>query len=615
MAEVTDPKILEQLNAQEPVGGQEVTDSALLRQLNSQEPAQPAAPPQEARLPNVRRPVTFDQSSPDPMLAAAEPIAAYGAGIQDSVAKGLGTATGSVDLELALSPGKLGQELIENNPGIATGGYVTGMVGQAALATKLAAVGIARAVAPIVAQGWASVSTGGVITETLANMITGSFFAGPGNRTFGAATGAVAQGVGSWVGATSSKAASIMTVDTKVRNTVNEFSKTIEGPAGKVAASDQANMWTTTNAAAEQLFDDFRSGAGKIEANPIIIKAAQFVSEHGDELTASQRKSITSLIDGTASAKNIADLHDLRKSMNYDYSKFTQGKPLSEPAYKAYESLQDTVSSVMENNASMVGKGAELKAANTFYKESVLPLINTGAKDTAEALSANKLTTQPMDAASIIDTQLNKYIVAKKPEEAAVWLNTLSPTGKQAVEVHAVQNALLRASSKSGGAIDTLSFKQSISEFDTAIPSLFTPKTRQLMTGLNKVIDEATTLAGMQVNPSKLGPIQKASAIGTPFIMGGYAAGGVPGAVTGVAVGYALTKMINSPWGQRALVEASRPGNAAGIQSIVNAIMLQKLLNDPRLDPVKKAMQPMERDVTSAMGMTPVPEPTLPVGQ
>jgi hypothetical protein len=131
----------------------------------------------------------------------------------------------------------------------------------------------------------------------------------------------------------------------------------------------------------------------------------------------------------------------------------------------------------------------------------------------------------------------------------------------------------------SNGTIDVLTFKQNIADISKAIPTLLSKDSNEMISGLNKVIDEATTIAGMSFDTAKLNPITKVGIpLGAGLAAGSAITGSVTGGVSGVALAYGITKFVNSKIGQKLLIKAASPGGKTVAQSIVNGILLQGIL-------------------------------------
>ena len=510
---------------------------------------------------------------------AVEKVNALGGGIATGLADTASYALQGKESNLPL-PEHV-QQAEENNPYTSLGGKVTGAVGGAIAATQAAST----ITSPIIQSALSSLGkqeilglSAGVLNNIAANTIAGSILSGPGNRALGAGLGTVAGAAGEMLGMAVSKTTSIATVTSKTKETVAEISSKIKSNPGSIAAQDQANMWNQSNANSIKLFDDFRSVPGKVSTDDISTTAVKFLSKHVDELTPPQKNAITSLIDNAINAKNIADLHDARKLLSYDFPKFTVGRPLSGMANNDFRALKSVVDNSMKTNAEVLGVGKEYSIANNYYQNTILPMINSGAKDTAEALTPQAIATDPMLGSKIIDTSLKKFINVNKPEEAKVWLNTLSPVGKQAAEIFSIQNAL-KTATQPNGTIDLLSFKEQIGNIKSTLPELFSENSIKLLTGLNRVVDEATIVAGIPFDVAKINPITKVSLpIGTGVTIGGLIGGGISGALAGGAIAYTLTSLINSKIGQSLLIKASSEGGKEIAKAIGGAALLQSIL-------------------------------------
>lgn len=428
----------------------------------------------------------------------------------------------------------------------------------------------------------------GLLNDVAANGIVGMLGAGPGNRTLGGIIGAVSAPVSTAISSTAKFLTGALGINTVFKNTINKIGTMVTGVPEEVAAKSQANVWTMANATENKLFQSFRNADGGVEANPIVTQAASFLHNNADELLPAQQKSITNLITNTANAKSLADLHDARKIFAYDYSKFTEGRPLTGDANQEFRALNNTISSVMANNAEKLGVGEQFAVANRFYQDTTLPLINTGAKDTAEALADS---TDPLTSAKITDTLLSKYVNPAKPEVAKAFLATLDDTGRRAVEVKSVQNLVKSATNDVGG-VDYLKFNQALKGYMDSTAPIFSQGTKDIMSGLSKSIEEATHLGSLELDFSRVGTTSKlyglagaAGAAGALYNADKSGPGQHANIGQDVAAGLGTAAvlvmfhgMLSSPVGQSLLLKAGSEGGRSTAKSILSGMVIQSAL-------------------------------------
>ncbi len=498
-------------------------------------------------------------------------INSLGSGIQQGLARGFNTvaealpkgAIPAIGGDLSTSVPEQIKTQVEDNPDTNQIGQAIGGVGAAAALTSATGGALAPALGT------------GLLNAVAANTIAGSVLAGVGNRIKGGIIGAAASGISPVISGLTNYIGKAATLGTNVKRAVNNITSQIDGPPDKIVVGSQSNMWNAAQATENQLFNKFRDVPGAVETNPVVIKAAEFLNTHSDELTPQQQKVIMGLIQNTVSSKSIADLHDARKIFAYDFGKFVDGKPLTAEANTAFRSLNDTVSSVMRNNADNLGVGKEFKSANDFYQNTVLPLMNTGAKDTAEALSKGNV--DPLTLGQMTDTLINKYVKNQRPETAKVFLDSLDDTGRRAVEVKMVDNALKTATTKQGD-IDYLAFKKAIQDTRTSTANIFSPETKKILNGLEATIDEGTHLYGTKLDLSNLGAGNKIG--GLAAIIGATGFGAGPGAaaiVGGTLLGTA--KLLNTRIGQDLLIRAGTKGGKEVAKQLLNGLLIQGILS------------------------------------
>lgn len=515
--------------------------------------------------------------------AIQDKVLAAGSGAQNAMANEVGNIPGGQNAGSALQAPGITDQARQDNPYTAAAGSIVGAVAGAS-----AMIG-----------GMTALGPGGLLTDVAANAITGSLLGGEGNRVMGGGLGAATATIAPVVSNIASFVAKSATIANTTKEVIGKINSMIDGTPGEVAAKSQANMWKAASANEKTMFDAFRNVEGNVEAGPVVSKAANFLNDNSDTLTSTQQRSVQDLIQNTANAKNLADLHDARKIFSYDFSKFTEGKPLTGEASQQFQSLNNTISSVMKNNADELGVGTQFAEANKYYQTQVMPLMNTGAKDTFDAL--NNASKAPMDAAKITDNLINKYTNPNKPEIAKAFMNSLDPTGQDAVGAQMVNNALTKATSK-GGQVDFVGFKNNIQMMQDKLPGSFSDNTTNMINGLKTTIDQATHLLGTEVNTAKMGATGAImSRLGAVGVVGGAGAaiggatGGQEGAEQGGIMGVAaatmalgLGKLISTPMGQKVLQSASSPGGSAIGKNIVNSIMLNAAL---MWNPNRKANQ------------------------
>lgn len=487
-------------------------------------------------------------------------INAAGAGVGTGISNVINQATNSN----TFSPNALAEESMSQMPKTAEAGKFVGSVAPAVVAIGLTG----GALAPVLGTG--------VINAVVANGLVGSVLAGGDikNRLYGGVIGAGAGAAASAIGGVFNYLRSASSVGTKVKQVVQEASKNIKGSPANVVAQSQANMWNMANSVENKMFDAFRNTPGKVDGGYVAGQAARFLSEYGDDLAPAQRRVIEDLISDSAKATNLGSLHDVRKALAFNFNKF-QKDTVPSSIYTAFKNLASSLDDTLNNNANALGAGEQFKAANRFYKDTILPLIDSGAKDTANLLAGAEKA--PMSASKVTDALLSTYLNPNKPKAAQAFLNTLDDVGKKAVEVESINQALKKATLNTGS-VDYLVLRKALNEYQTKIPNLYSPEIKTMLKGLTNYIDEATNIAGMELD---LARVSAGTKITTTLVGAGalaHQAGLAPaaGAVLGLA---AISKLINTPTGQSLLIKmGSDAGKAIG-KAVVQGIMLQGTLN------------------------------------
>ena len=502
-------------------------------------------------------------------------INALGGGIQTGLANTIGTAIGSPQTSEALSPPGFVQQSMEENPYTAMAGKGVGYVAPAAALT----MATGGATAPLLGRG--------LINSMAANSIAGSILAGPENRMLGAGLGAATAGIAPVVSNTVNYLVKASTIKTQLHRAVSSISSKLTGTPDKIAAQSQANLWNAADAVENKLFETFRNVPGKVNGGLIASKASQFLNQFDDALTAPQRRVLEDLISNTSKSTNLGMLHDARKALAIDFNKFTK-QSVSQSVYKGFKDLASTLDDIMMKSADDLGVGHDYRIANKFHKDTIMPLMDTGAKETADALK--DVTKYPMSASKRIDGLIDKYIKPNKPEVATEFLSTLDDVGRQSVEVQTVNNIVKKATMPTGD-IDYLRLKEGIKLYQTSLGKSFSPETNKMMTGLSKLVDEATQIGGMTLDLARVGPTSKIYAGLAAAGAVTYASSGAMAAGMGLGL-LGVSKLISTKIGQDLLIRAGSEGGKAVGKSIVDAMILQGTLS--KMDDEHQANQESE---------------------
>lgn len=530
-------------------------------------------------------------------------INAVGGGAQTGIANTIGTAIGSQKVTDALSPPQHVQNAMAEDPNLAMAGKAAGYIGAGA-----AAVGGA-------AEAGAAMFGEGMLTSLGANAVAGAALAGPGNRTLGGVLGAGTALVAPVLSSTSNYLAKSLTLDSRVKSLVSEINGKIEGTPDVVAAKSQANMWNTVDSTDKQNFSALDSKAAtKISTIPqqASDQAKLILQKYEDpkvlgNLTGPQRDIVQQIADwskqetktipssslvnasgnplqgevnqviNSSTKFSLAELQGARKGLDQAISQaFDQSEngAISKGIAKDLLSIRAPLEQDLLGAADKAGLKDQYLNANNFYKQSVLPMINTGARDTADALA--NAGTKPLDADKITDGLINRYVNPNKPEVTKTFLNSLDPVGRQAVEAQVVNNALKKATNNIDN-IDPLVFKTNIQTVQKQLGDVLSPNTNKMLNGLNKAIDQGTTLLGMKLDMAKIQTGYKigagASALGAITYGAG---GGVAVGIGTVALG--LNALVKTKFGQQMLIRAGTKGGEEVGKQLVSGLLIQGAL-------------------------------------
>lgn len=495
-------------------------------------------------------------------------INAAGGGVQEALANTVGSLPfSSKDNAEALSPPGFVKQEMDQNPIAATAGKVAGYIAPAAAMTG----GISAAISPVV-------KAGSFLNQVTANSIAGSMLAGEGNRMLGGAIGAAAGAVAPAVTSVANYINKAYTVKSQLYKTVSEINQGLDGTPDQVAAKSQSNVWNLASATENKMVESFKSNTVSTIPENAANQAAQILNKYNDpkqlgNLSNDQEGLLKQIIQWSKDKTefSVEELHKTRKSLDQlisqAFNKADNGE-ISRDIATSLNSLRKPLEQDLQQAATKANVLDKYLEFNKYYKDTVLPLMNTGAKDTAEALTDN---TDPLTAAKITDGLIDKYIKPGKPDIAKTFLATLDDTGKQAVEAQVVNNFLKKATT-SADELDPVIFNKNLSEFRKTMNGVFSPNTSKMLDGLQQVVKEGTL-----VNMSKIGTSNKIFA-GLGIGAGLMHTMGAPVTIGAGLVLTGLHKLMTSKVGQDILIRAGSPGGKEIGKQIVNAILLKSAL-------------------------------------
>jgi hypothetical protein len=486
MNEVTDPNILAQLNSSQ--SEQEVTDPQILAQLNGTE---------QKIAEKVNKPVDNRSVSEKTGLSAAaelvEPINALGGGIAGGIVKtasnigGLATdiiGSGNPELRDSLreqgrpirdmltpSPDSISGEAMANYPTTAKVGDV---IGQAA---PYAPMGL---VSGSLTAGAASADDG------FMNRLAGA----SGGLVLGA--GVYGTGVAIQKGIAALRSSLVVKEAEKyVKEKITQLGSTLKGTPREVGAQSIANVYNVTKQVDDELFTQFRSAQGNFapEIRQVKRSVEDMLDQYSTNMSGPQKQVLQSTLARFENASSIADLHDLRKFLATNSKSFLDkdGSVFAE-SYKGIRTIVDTQ---MRTAAEKAGVLKEYLNANAHYQQKLLPLMNAGSDDVAAALSERGQAIDPMRAAKVLDEWVDKNIKYNKPNETKVFLKTLDPVGREAVELRLIEKTLdkVKDSTNIG-----LAFRKEFAKYGPTSEILLSGNNAKFIKGVMRVLDEAKPL-------------------------------------------------------------------------------------------------------------------------
>ncbi len=451
------------------------------------------------------------------------------------------------------APDFVKQEMI-NNPGTSFAGEIAGSVLPAA--GVIGAVGKGLSSLGTIAPEAAGLLNNGFVNSALANSIAGALIAGTDNRTTGAVLGGAIGAVGSAVGAIGKKIINSKTVGTKLKNIVNDINQRIQGNPDTQVAQSLSNLWETTAATENQLFNSFKNVKGHVDAAPVVYRAGQILTQNSDTLTPQQQSVLQDIMTNASKAKDLADLHDARKIVRGDWGLFNTRETPS-VVKESVRDLFKTFDSAIENNAVALGAGAEFRAANEFYKTKVMPLMDIGLKDINAVLKAE--TTNPATRAKIVDGLISRNINVNKPESAKLFIENLDDSSKDYL-TKSIVNKIIGTSDTNAGFAQKI---KTINDYQVKLKESLPQVTQDTLEGMKKLL-----IQGKEIKEALAK--SKSNAFDVRNIGRGIA--------SPLSDWAGLTKFINSPTGQRILIEMGREGSMKGASDIMNAMLLQGTL-------------------------------------
>lgn len=635
MQEVTDPKILSQLNGSDQQSPQaapqlkEVTDPALLSQLNSGQSAspQPAQPQINSTDSNILAKVAgLANGGADVGQAIADTptyIMQHLHIISPETANKLYKASKeNADMFRSSSAGDqsdIFNKAVNDNPttaglsklGVDTAGVMEsmrpiGMIGAAAKAatgdalipglSSLPAEGqqIARSFAPLRS---AASTMAGVGARAAAMGTVGQATADPQNKDAAFALNTALSPAADAAGALISK---LGTKAQTAKDITNEIGKAGENVGGLTtnerAGAGLANMWNQTKAVMDKWYNVVKSmpwsSRDQASAYGLASRVHDFIDTNGSSISRPQLRLLNDFADQLGQAGSHGDLLKTVQNMGGKYGQFS-GLKSTDPVYKFFGDLKGDVKGIIQDAAQQNNVEGALHRANTINERMIQPMKDVGADQISELVQKYGQGSDEVRIGTdkLIETHLSSP--GKLQELVNAGDNTVQPIIRQHI-VSGIFNKIAENPSEFdyGKASDLLGTY--INRFEPVLA----PPEITAMKGIQRIMKTAGTAlkSGSNVGTyvsHRVGAEGGAMAI-TGMVGGGYAGyqqGGGVGALIGSTVGllagpailHGLQDLVASPNGQEFLASLANPGikmnNLKEVVKSLSVMGLTKTIN------------------------------------
>lgn len=489
-------------------------------------------------------------SQPEPNMLqkaadAVEPINALGGGIAtglvnagravgglatdplpESIQKPLRAAGGAVADALTPAPDSIPGQAMQARPKTAMAGEFIGQVAP-------------YAIPGIGASAGANLGLAGVAGAAQAD---DGFLNRLGGATLGVATAGAVNLAGKAIqsGISALRSPNLVKEATKyVADKVDDLSASLKGSPREIGAQSVANVYNATRQVDDELFNTFRAAQANVAPEIRTVQRAMedMLDSLEPNMSGAQRQALKSAIEQSKGATSIADLHDLRKLLAKNGKSFLPQD--GEVFASAFRAVKATVDDQMKAAAEKAGVLKEYLGANAHYQEKLLPLINAGSDDVANALSAQGQKVDPVGAAKVLDSWIDKNIKPGNPNTTKAFLNTLDPVGREAVEVRLMEKVAEKVGASTNPGV---MFKKELAKYAGTADAILSPQNKKMMDGIVRVLDEAAPITGkFRGNGGVVDTVLKLPVDGLV-------------AITGNKAGQFILRMIGEPSTPRSLV-------------------------------------------------------------
>ncbi len=302
---------------------------------------------------------------------------------------------GGAESLVGITPRRDTQNAMDENPNTAQAGALTGALTAGATAGA------------VVKATMATGAVGADAAAMIVNNFTSSALMTPGSvqdKVAGGVVGTVAGAAAGKVMGMAGNAINAGYLSTKIQDVLDVVSQKLMGKSTNEAAAQAAsNTWNTAIAQADQAFAGFRGVAGKVTGQPIASQAQDLLDKYAESLNPLQKQVLKSMVIGGNDAANLADLHQVRKMMSLNYTKFNSNSVTVEMGNDLRQ-FGDFTEAHLQQEANKLGALPAYENANAIWKGTVLPLRSFGIDDVANALNPANAVKDPATANKIMDS-------------------------------------------------------------------------------------------------------------------------------------------------------------------------------------------------------------------
>ena len=336
----------------------------------------------------------------------------------------------------------------------------------------------------------------------------------------------------------------------KIQGVLDTISSKLMGySTNEAAAQASANTWNTGMAVANKAFEQFRGMPGDVSGTPIASNAQSILDKYSDSLNGLQKQVLKDTINVSNNATDLAGLHDARKILSSNYTKFTSNSVTSEMG-KDLRGLGDLEESHLQSEAIKVGALDKYNEANAIWKGTILPMRSYGMDAVANALDPAAVVKDPHTANALLDNLLNTKTLPGRVNDINGFKAVLNKQGQNIIDSHIINKVL---SDASGNMLSIPQLQANLSKWKPTMDRVLGIDAKRTMDGLNKAVETAHGLNSVarftDNNLTRLGAI----AAGATELGAGH-----PLAALSIGAVYGVKALSQTPIGQSTLQNLSK---------------------------------------------------------